>query len=244
MIVSKGSPYFLEVRYALLQRLRIPGEFFGIPLGGVAAFGLLLLMGRDFGENLLIGFAALGVINIGLLAVGLGAASERAQGWIRLRQVSPMPPLAYFLGKLFIGAAMAAISALGALLLGLVFAGVSLPYSSWVLLPLTLVLGSLPFAALGLALAYLVRPNSAQLIIAYTAPLLLFPVFMPLLSLPGWVGTIFAYLPSSLLINLALGAAGLAQPSLFSLVLLTAYAAGFLLLAAWLYSRDEGSTFG
>jgi ABC-2 type transport system permease protein len=244
MITPKGNPYYLEAKYALLQQLRIPGQFIGVPLGGVAAYGLLLLLGRDPGEDFLVRFAALGVINVGLLAVGIGTASERAQGWIRLRQVAPMPPLAFFLGKLSTGAAMAALTAVGVLLVGLVFAGASLPYYAWVLLPLALVLGSLPFTALGLAAAYLVRPNSAQVLIVYTGALLLFPVFLPLLSLPEWVQAIFTYLPSTLLIDLALGAAGLAPPSLVSFALLAAYTAAFLLLAVWLFSRDEGNTFG
>jgi ABC-type uncharacterized transport system permease subunit len=112
------------------------------------------------------------------------------------------------------------------------------------LLPLALVLGSLPFTALGLAAAYLVRPNSAQVLIAYTGALLFLSVFLPLLSLPGWVQAIFTYLPSTLLIDLALGAAGLALPSLVSFALLAAYTAAFLLLAVWLFNRDEGNTFG
>lgn len=244
MSALKGNPYYLEAKYALLQQLRIPGQFLGAPLGGVAAYGLLLLLGRDLGEAVLIRLAVLGVVNVGLLAVGVGAASERAQGWIRLRQVAPMPPLPFFLGKLFTGAVMAALAALGMLLTAVVFTEVSLPSHAWVLLPFVLTLGSLPFTALGLALAYLVRPNSAQLLIAYTGLLLLFPVFMPLLSLPEWVQAIFKYLPSTLLIDLALGIAGLAPLSLVSLALLALFTAVFLGVAGWLYRRDEGSTFG
>lgn len=247
MNATRGNPYFLEAKYDLLQQLRIPGQFIGTPLGGVGAYGLLLLMGRDLGglgEEFLVRFAALGVMNVGLLAIGLGAASERAYGWIRLRQVAPMPPLAYFLGKVSIGAVMAALTALGVLLVELVFGAVSWPYYAWVSLTLALVLGSLPFTALGLAAAYLVRPNSAQPLIVYTAAFVLFPVFMPLLRLPEWIQTIFSYLPSALFIDLALGAVGLASPSLPSFVLLAAYTIAFLLLAAWLFGRDEGSTFG
>jgi ABC-2 type transport system permease protein len=247
MSVTKGNPYLLEAKYDLLRQLRIPGQFIGIPLGGVGAYALLLLLGRDLGglgEEFLVRFAAFGVINVGLLAIGLVAASERAYGWIRLRQVAPMPPLAFFLGKVSTGAVMAALTVLGVLLVELVFGAVSWPYHAWVSLTLALVLGSLPFTALGLAAAYLARPNSAQLLITYIAAFAFSSVFLPLLRLPEWIQTIFSYLPSTLFIDLALGAVGLASPSPASFLMLTAYTVAFLLLAAWLFGRDEGSTFG
>ncbi|KIX84518.1 ABC transporter permease [Thermus filiformis] len=246
-MARKRNPYLLEAKYDLLRQLRIPGQFIGIPLGGVGAYALLLLLGRDLGglgEEILVRFAALGVMNVGLLAIGIGAASERAYGWIRLRQVVPMPPLAYFLGKVSTGAVMAALTVLGVLLVELVFGAVSWPYHAWVLLTLALVLGSLPFTALGLAAAYLVRPNSAQVLVAYIGVFVFSSVFLPFLRLPEWIQTIFSYLPSTLFIDLALGAVGLASPSPASFLLLAGYTVAFLLLAAWLFGRDEGTTFG
>lgn len=236
------NPYLLEAKYALLQQVRIPGQFFGTPLGGVAAFGFLALLGRQVEPERLVRLAVLGVVNVGLMGVGLGVVSERAYGWIRLRQAAPTPPLAFFAGKLFLGGVMAALVVLGMFVAGPILAGVSLPLARWLSLSAVLVLGVLPFAALGLAVGYLARPNTAQVVV-YTGALLLFPVFgFPLF--PEWLQAWAQYLPSALLTQLALGVSGLSPFSAQALPWLAGYTVAGLGLAGWLFGRDEGKTFG
>ena len=51
-------------------------------------------------------YGAFGVIGAALFGFGVSVAIERGQGWMRLKRVSPMPPLAYFVAKVVTGAAV------------------------------------------------------------------------------------------------------------------------------------------
>src|SRR5690606_6976623 len=67
-------------------------------------------------------YGAFGVIGAALFGFGVGVAIERGQGWMVLKRATPMPPLAFFTGKLFV--AMVFASIIVVLLIGLaIFAG-------------------------------------------------------------------------------------------------------------------------
>ncbi|MGB0514744.1 MAG: ABC transporter permease, partial [Wenzhouxiangellaceae bacterium] len=60
-------------------------------------FGLVLIPGGAL--TLLCTFATFGVMGAALFAFGVGIATERAQGWLRLLRASPAPIGAVILGK-------------------------------------------------------------------------------------------------------------------------------------------------
>ena len=92
-------------------------------------------------------------------------AVERGQGWMRLKRVAPMPPLAYFVAKVAMSLLVATIVVLALLVLGALVAGVRLDPLQWVAVALALVACALPFSAMGLAFGYLVGPNSAPAVL-------------------------------------------------------------------------------
>ena len=49
---------------------------------------------------LLATYGAFGVMNVALFGFGVGVAIERGQGWMLFKRATPMPPFAYFFGKL------------------------------------------------------------------------------------------------------------------------------------------------
>src|SRR5690606_14363298 len=96
----------IETKFEFLKLLRVP--VYSI---SVLAFPLMfyLVFGSFYGQfdaqgvmvskYMVATFGAGGVLSAALFAFGVGVASERGQGWLRLKRVSPMPPMAYFASK-------------------------------------------------------------------------------------------------------------------------------------------------
>ena len=100
--------FWLESKYEFLKSIRLP--IFALstllfPVMFYLFFGLTFGRG-EFGSisaafYYAVAYGAFGVIGAALFGFGVGVAVERGQGWMRLKRASPMPPLAYFLAKIF-----------------------------------------------------------------------------------------------------------------------------------------------
>src|SRR5690606_29257441 len=136
-----------------------------LPVMFYLLFGLAF-SGGESGEvgrstYMLATYGTFGVIGAALFGFGVSVAVERGQGWMRLKRVSPMPPQAYFVAKVAMSTTVSALI-IGALFtLGATVGGVRMPLTQWISLALVLLLGALPFSAMGLAFSYLAGPNSA-----------------------------------------------------------------------------------
>jgi ABC-2 type transport system permease protein len=121
-----------------------------------------------------------------------------------------MPPFAYFVAKIVTSMIFSAFVVLALFALGVLFGGVRMP----VLLALralgTLVIGSLPFSAMGLALGYFAGPNSAPPMInlIYLPMSFCSGLWVPIMFLPKVVQQIAHALPPYHLSQLALGIVG------------------------------------
>ena len=184
---SPARTYALEAKYEFLKVLRMPG--YAIPSIAFPAM-FYLLFGVIFGRQtvgavsmstyLIATYGAFGVIGASLFGFGVGVAIERGQGWLMLKRASPMPPMAFFVAKLVMCTIFAAAVLLVLATLGVTFGNVRMPRpcgSAW---RSTLVLGAIPFCALGLGLGYLVGPNSAPPIVNL--------IYLPMSFLSGlWI---------------------------------------------------------
>jgi ABC-2 type transport system permease protein len=106
----------------------------------------------------MVGLAAFATMNA-MLASGGRIAADRAVGWNRQLRVSPLSPHAYIgtkvlTGYLLAGCSIIVLYACGAAL------GVSLPAGRWLEMTALLLIGLIPFAALGLALGHLLSADS------------------------------------------------------------------------------------
>ena len=94
-----------------------------------------------------------------VMAGGARIAMERQVGWNRQLRITPLTPRAYFAAKLLTGYAMAALS------IGLLYAlgvgfGVHLAAGSWLSMTGLILVGLMPFAALGILLGHLLTADS------------------------------------------------------------------------------------
>ena len=248
--------YALEATYEFLKHVRMPAyaiPSITFPVMFYLLFGVMFGGGRPAGGTtvatyLLATYATFGVIGAALFGFGVGIAVERGQGWMTLKRATPMPPFAYFTAKVAMAVVFGAIIILLLSAVGMAFGGVRLPVAQWLTLTGTLVLGAVPFCAIGLAVGYFAGPNSAVAIVNLIFMPMAFAsgLWIPVEMLPPVVRSISPFLPPYHLAQLALGTigAGVGAPAWTHVVTLlgfTALGLGF----AWIgYRRDEDKTWG
>ena len=247
--------YRTEAWQEFLKLIRLPifaATTIALPLMFYVIFGITFAGEQAGGVGMttymLATYGAFGVIGVALFGFGVSVAVERGQGWMRLKRVAPMPPLAYFVAKVVMSLAVATIIVLAMFTLGALVGGVRLDPQQWVALGLALVAGALPFSAMGLAFGYLVGPNSAPAVLnlAWLPMAFASGLWIPISQLPDVVQSVAVALPPYHFVQLALGIIGASEGG--SPVVHAAAVLGFTLLflvvAAWGFRRDEGRTYG
>lgn len=247
--------YRTEAFHEVLKLIRVPMfavSTLAFPLMFYVIFGLTFAdqttRGVGVTTYMLATYGAFGVIGAALFGFGVSVAMERGQGWMRLKRVAPMPPLAYFVAKVFMATSVSALIVLGLFVLGATVGGVEMAIGRWVSLALVLVAGALPFAAMGLAFGYLVGPNSAPAVLNLVWLPMAFAsgLWIPISQLPEIVQAAAQFLPPYHLAQLALGTFGAAEggTAFLHLAALAGFTVVFLAVAAWGFRRDEGKTYG
>jgi len=171
-----------------------------------------------------------------MISCGARIAAERSIGWNRQLRISPLSPAAYFRAKVLTSYMMAAISLVALYLAGLSL-GVSLNASQWLAMTGLILVGLVPFAALGIAIGHLLTPDSIGSALGGSISLLalLGGVWFPL---SGFLHQLAQYVPSYWLVqasHVVLG--GAAWPARGWLVM-AAWTVTLTVLARRLYQRD------
>ncbi|HEY1991306.1 MAG TPA: ABC transporter permease [Gammaproteobacteria bacterium] len=247
---SNARIYLLEARSEFLRVWRTPG--FAIPTLLFPAmfymfFGVLLAKGAHGAEQSLYalgGLGSFGVMTPGLFGFGVGFAMDRGLGWLQLKHASPMPPTAYLLAKVVMAMLFSGLVTLMLFCMAAFLAHVSLERSQWLTLALTLVLGGIPFCAMGLAVGAWAKPQSAPAIVnlIYLPMSFLSGLWMPLQFLPPFMQKLATIFPAYHLGRLAYDVLGV-QPAevLPHLLALVGFTLMFLVVAARGYRRNPPS---
>lgn len=242
--------YRLETRSEFLRVWRSPGFVLPtllFPLMFYLFFGVLLARGQGGLQQSLYALAGLGsfgVISPGLFAFGVGFALDRGLGWLQVKRATPMPASAYLLAKVAMAMLFACIVTLLLCIMAGFLAHVALERSQWLALLATLVLGSIPFCAMGLAIGAWSKPQSAPAVVnlIYLPMSFLSGLWMPLQFLPAFMQKLAVVFPAYHIGRLAYAAIGVQPAStLLHVVVLAAFTAGFLLIAARGYRRNPPS---
>jgi ABC-2 type transport system permease protein len=236
-----------ETQYELAGRMRTRAyslSVIGLPVMFYLLFGLAN-RGKPGALYLVAGYACWGVVSACLFGIGLALALERAQGWLDLKRASPMPRFAYLGAKVASCAAFGLIITVVLVLLGGSLGGVTITLGQAAALAGIAVAGSIPFAAMGFLVAYLVPPNAGPGIINLIYLPLSFAsgFWMPLSMLPHWLQVVAPALPTYHLAQIALAVFGFAPAS--GMALHWAVLGGFtvlMLAAAWItFQRSEAN---
>ena len=247
--------YLKEAKYEFLKNLRLRAYsvstiFF--PVMFYILFGLVLgrntIGGLSTSAYLIATYGTFGVMGASLFGTAAALAAERGLGWLQVKRASPMPPFAYFAGKVIMSMIFSTAVVMLLLFLGFTFGGVHMGLAQTVQLVATLVVGSLPFCAMGLAIGYFAGPNSAPATINMIYLPLSFcsGLWVPLMFLPKLMRDFARFLPPYHLSQLALGIVGAGRHE--SNWTHWEYLIGFSVLclgvARFGFQRDEGKMYG
>jgi ABC-2 type transport system permease protein len=239
----------IYTRYELLRTLRNRRFFFlalGFPL---ILFFLIAGPNRhvqNFGGSgipaplyYMIGLASFGTMSA-MLSCGGRIATERAVGWNRQLRITPLSPRSYFRAKILTAYMMALLSLLALYAAGALL-GVSLQAGDWLKMTGLILIGLIPFGALGILLGHMLTPDSIGPAMGGGISLLalLGGVWFPLGS-HGFLHELAQYLPSYWLVQAShVGLGGRGWPTTGWAVMIgwTIVLAAF---AARAYRRDTG----
>lgn len=212
---------------------------------------LLLLLGRQFerGEpdRLFAGFAATALLTVAFFQFGVGIATSRTTPWEAYLRTLPASPTTRLAGRILSALAFAAATVSAVALVA--FTVYRVEMAPWRLgaLGLALLVGSVPFALLGIAFGYWLPPRAALPV----ANILYLPLAVggflwmrPTEDVPHDVDVASQLLPTrswmELLDPIATGDHAI---PLHHVAVLTAWGLVFFALAWWGYRRDEGERF-
>lgn len=222
--VTLSAPYYLnlfvkETKYEFLKALRnrmYSLATLGFPIMFYLLFGVSFRHsgpGLNYAQYLVASYSCFGMIAAALFNLGAGVATERAYGWLELKQASPMPRLAY-LGAKIVTCMLFGIAIVASLtLLGVTLGGVHITFSQMAHLTTVVVAGSIPFACLGMLLSLLMSPSAAPGVINLIYLPLSFcsGLWMPIEVLPHFLQKMAPVLPTYHYAQLALNVFGYAR---------------------------------
>lgn len=209
--------------------------FFGVPNAKEPA-AAQLLMGS---------FSAFAVLGVVLFQLTVGTSQDRASSWNTYLRTLPVSTSVFFAARLLSSFFLAFLAVLGVVVTAMSTTTVDLPADRWWPFLMTVMIGGLPFASLGLVLGLLTSPKSAVPV----ANLVYLPfsfaggLWIPPNGLSKTIQNFSELLPTRIYGELV-WASVLGQPVkehwIWNHVF---YTLGFLLLAFILHRRDEGNRF-
>lgn len=195
--------------------------------------------GLDVGAYVMVSMATYGAMNA--LFTGAGAiAAERAVGWNRQLRVAGLSRRDYVATKVLVAYITAVPGLLAVLVVGDVVRHVQLDAAQWVGAAVSVLVGLLPVAALGVAVGYLARPQTLQAIFGIGSALLalLGGLWVPAEAFPRAFRDAMELLPTywsaaagrAVLRHGWVGWRGVTTIAVWTVVL--------SMVAAWLFQRD------
>jgi ABC-2 type transport system permease protein len=172
-----------------------------------------------------------------MISTGARIAGERQAGWTRQLRITPLSTRAYFWAKVLTAYAMAVLT-IAALYISGAILGVSLPAIQWLEMTALILVGLLPFAALGIMLGHLLTVDSiGPAMGGLTALLALvggtwFPVSH------GFLHDVGQCLPSYWLARAGHLGTGAAPWGLTGWLVMAGWTVVLVALAGWAYRRD------
>lgn len=206
--MSSMNLYYKEARYDLLSIMRTPGfvlPALAFPLMFYLFFGVFFRAGAG-ADYLLVTYSCFGIMGPAMFNFAAGIASDRAHGWLTLKQLSPMPFSAYLLAKLSTSLVFSVCILILLFSAATMFGDVRLHSTQWLLLAAVMLAGSVPFALLGLLLGLSLSDKAAPGVVnlIYLPMAFLSGLWLPLFLFPGWLQQLAWLWPSFHLSQLGL----------------------------------------
>ncbi|MFT6732714.1 MAG: ABC-2 type transport system permease protein [Polaribacter sp.] len=239
--------YYMEAKTETIRLFRTPGFCIPtllFPIMFYVFFGILFSMNKaTMPTYLMITYATFGVIGPALFSFGVGIAIERGQGWFDLKEVSPMPASAYIISRIVLSIIFSLLIIMLLFSIAAIFGDVRLFHSQWILLAIILILGSLPFCAVGMTLGLFLKSSSAPATInlIYLPMGFLSGLWLPINFLPDFMQSFANLLPPYHLAQLSLKVVemDIGAPIILHIGVLLLYTLFFMFLAMKAYNKKD-----
>lgn len=241
---------FAYLKFELIRLVREPRILMFTVLMPVASYVVFTGVGSTTGSaegipiaaTLMIGLAGYGAI-LGVLSLAISVSVERTQGWLRQLRVTPLKPAAVVAVKVVVSTVIAVPSIITVGVAAYFQHHVTLSVGEWLLVLLVMWLGTIPFALLGLALGYALKPNLAQpaSFLSFFSLSVLGGLLVPAAAFPSGLRHFAHVLPSNRYAELGWRAVAGQAPTLTGGIVLAAWTALFGLLAVVAYRRSAAT---
>jgi ABC-2 type transport system permease protein len=234
------------MRYELLRTFRNRRYFFlaiGFPLVIYYVIAGTNTNQHDFDNTglslplyFMVGLAAFGAMSA-MLAAGGRIATERSAGWTRQLRLTPLSTREYFRAKVATAYAAALVTIILLYIAGVTL-GVRLSAGDWLKMTALMLVGLIPFAALGILIGHLLTPDSVPPAVGGLTALFAFLGGVWFSISGGFMGALAESLPSYWLVQAShVALSGHGWRGLGWLVV-GAWTVAAVALAAWAYRRD------
>ncbi|MNV18872.1 ABC-2 family transporter protein [compost metagenome] len=189
----------------------------------------------------LMSMATFSVMGSAIMTLGIRLVQERTQGWTTFIRITPLPGSVYFFGKMFGQTMMHLFSVICIFAAGYLINGVSLSAGQWVLSGLWILIGSLPFLAIGTLVGAMKRVDTASGVsnVIYMALAVAGGMWMPIEILPRLMQKIGHCLPSYNYGNGAWEIVRGSAPHWSNVLILLGYLVVFMLLSVYIRKKQE-----
>lgn len=237
-----------QCKAELLRVIRNPYYVFWsllMPVGFYFIFTRVVNTGGDeqaeWAAHYLMSMASFSVMGSAIMTLGIRLVQERTQGWTTFMRVTPLPGSVYFFGKMFGQTVMHLISIVFIFLAGVLINGISLPASVWIYSGLWILVGSLPFLAIGTLIGTMKRVDTASGVsnALYLGLAVMGGMWMPMDVLPKVMQQIGKWLPSYNFGNGAWEIVRGSAPHWSNILILLGYLALFMVLSTYIRKKQE-----
>ena len=247
--VALGA-YLTETRFELTRMIRNPGiavPVLVLPMALYALFALLIAgeainKDPDTGIFLFAAFSLMAVTMPALFGIGVTLALERDMGLLRLKRAQPAPPAAWVVAKIVSGLVLAVLAYTPIVVVAFATGKLALTGGQVAALSGALLVGTIPFTALGLMIGSLFSGSAAPAWanLVYLPGCYLSGMFFPLPKSMYWQAPIW---PQFHVEQFAMHAAGITkfqyEPLTMSIAAMLGYTVLFAAVTIWRLARSE-----
>lgn len=191
--------------------------------------------------HFLMSMTSFSVMGSAIMTLGIRLVEERKHGWTLFLRVTPLSSQAYFLAKMISQSVIHVFSILLIFIIGGVVNSVSLSFSEWLLAGIWILIGSLPFLALGTLVGTMKKVDTASGVsnLIYLSLAITGGMWMPLDIMPKFIQNVALWLPSY---NYGDGAWQIirgSSPDIMNVIILLGYFLLFMLISGYIRSKQE-----
>lgn len=198
---------------------------------------------QEWHAHYLMSMTTFSVMGSAIMTLGIRLVEERTKGWSLFMRITPLSDSAYFAAKMIGQTVIHLFSVAIIFIAGALINGVSLTAIEWVMSGIWILLGSLPFLALGTLVGTMKRVDTASGVsnVIYMILAISGGMWMPMEIMPAFIQKIGVWLPSY---NFGNGAWEIIRgnsPEWSNIFLLIGYLFLFMLLSSYIRRKQEAA---